>query len=117
MAGHRCKKSFVIEVVSFPDDTDDEADDTPESHALTLDEPSISLHAMASVRKSKYITIKVRARIGTTDLVALLDSGSTHNFISDVAARRAQVPLQPRPGLSVAVANGDRVTSPGRCPA
>ena len=55
----------------------------------------------------------MQARIGATDLVALLDSGSTHNFISDVAARRARVPLDPRRGLSVAVAYGDRIGSPG----
>jgi hypothetical protein len=116
VAGHRCKKSFVIEVISFPEDTEDEEDSTPEAHAITLDEPSISLHALASISAPKFNTIKVWARLGSQELVALLDSGSTHNFINDAIAHQAGVPLQRRPGLSVAVANGDRVPSPGRCP-
>ncbi len=59
VAGHRCKKSFVIEVISFPDDPEEEAEDAPTAHALSLDEPSISLHALAGVRSPKYNTIKV----------------------------------------------------------
>ena len=48
---------------------------------------------------------------------ALVDSGSTHSFLSTDTARRLH--LQPlfRPGLEVTVANGDRVTSLGVCKA
>ncbi|EEE55062.1 hypothetical protein OsJ_02776 [Oryza sativa Japonica Group] len=58
VAGHRCKKSFVIEVISFPEDTGDEEDSTPEAHAITLDEPSIFLHALAGISAPKFNTIK-----------------------------------------------------------
>ncbi|XP_062183191.1 uncharacterized mitochondrial protein AtMg00860-like [Phragmites australis] len=53
--------------------------------------------------------------MGSTLLTALLDSGLTHNFIDDTAARKAGIPIQPCTGLSIAVANGDRVMSPGKC--
>ena len=43
-------------------------------------------------------------------LIALLDSGSTHNFISEAAAQRTGLPLQHRPHLTAMVANGKRVS-------
>jgi hypothetical protein len=43
----------------------------------------------------------------------LLDSGSTHNFISESAAQRTGLPLQHRPRLTATVANDDRVSCVG----
>lgn len=70
---------------------------------------------LTGVHSPKFNTIKFLARTGATDLVALLDFSSTHNFISNTTAWRANVPLHPYLGLSVAMVNGDHVTSPGRC--
>ncbi|WVZ63784.1 hypothetical protein U9M48_013389 [Paspalum notatum var. saurae] len=48
-------------------------------------------------------------------LVALLDSGSTHNFLNHDVTCRVGVAFQPSPpGLNVAVANGDKVACAGR---
>lgn len=49
--------------------------------------------------------------------VALVDSGSTHSFIDESTARRLGLVPSPRPGLSVGVANGDRVAASGVCKA
>jgi predicted aspartyl protease len=61
--------------------------------------------------------MKLEVGLGSASLVALLDSGSTHNFISEVAARRLGLPLQHRPRLTAMVANGERVACVGviRC--
>ncbi|XP_039778416.1 uncharacterized protein LOC120645728 [Panicum virgatum] len=48
-------------------------------------------------------------------MVALIDSGSTHSFISDAMALRVGLVPTPRPGLSVGVANGDRVPIASVC--
>jgi hypothetical protein len=55
----------------------------------------------------------VHVHIAVTLLVALLDTGSTHNFIDTDTATRAGLALLGSSGLRVVVANGDRVTSPG----
>jgi len=47
VAGHRCKKLFVIEIVEF-DDT--EANVAAATAAGTHDEPGISLHAITGMR-------------------------------------------------------------------
>jgi hypothetical protein len=57
--------------------------------------------------------MQVRVSLGATTLVALLDTGSTHNFIAEDATRRTGLPVQPRPRLMATVANGERVTCPG----
>jgi hypothetical protein len=48
-------------------------------------------------------------------LTTLLDSRSTHNFVDLEAATRAGITWTRQAGLHVAVANGDRVSSPGCC--
>ena len=52
-------------------------------------------------------------QIGAHEFRALLDSGSTHNFISLPAARRAGLCFRDSNGAHVTVANGDRVACQG----
>jgi predicted aspartyl protease len=66
----------------------------------------ISLHATTGVRVKGFHMMKVFVSIGDAVAVALLDSGSSHNFINGEMARRAGVHLRERTGLSVATANG-----------
>ena len=73
--------------------------------------PVFSLHAVAGVAMVK--TMQIRVGVGATSLIALLDTGSTHNFIGEEAARRSGLPIQPRPRLAATVANGDKVSCPG----
>jgi predicted aspartyl protease len=53
--------------------------------------------------------------ITSVPLKALVDTGSTHTFIHTEVANRLGLPVSSRDGLSVLVANGDRVRSPGMC--
>jgi hypothetical protein len=69
--------------------------------------PIYSLHAVAGV--PTFDTLQVRAFLGTAVLVALLDTGSTHNFIGERAAHRSGLHIQPRPRLTATVANGERI--------
>ena len=52
-------------------------------------------------------------------LIALLDTGSTHNFISKGVAQQTGLPIQSHPRLTATVANGERVSCTGvlRCAA
>ena len=57
--------------------------------------------------------MQVTLRIGDRDLVALLDSGSTHNFIHEELATIVGLPFSSNRRLGVTVANGDKVTCRG----
>lgn len=62
---------------------------------------------MAGVRTED--TMQVYVQLGDVQCLALLDSGSTHNFVRGDIARRVGLRYEPCPGMGVIVANGDRV--------
>jgi hypothetical protein len=99
--GHRCKRLFYIQ----------SADDEEEPLADAHEEAKISLLAVTGIPTSD--TMQVAIRIGDRDLVALLDSGSTHNFIHEELATVVGLPFSSDRRLGVTVANGDRVTCRG----
>jgi hypothetical protein len=107
--GHKqeCKQLFVIEVLNTEEE---EAD-----HGPTTTEPTISISALTGIHPRKGRTMQVFVTIYGTVLRALLDSGSTHNFMDSKAAMRVGIVFSGHVGLSVAVANGDRVASTGSC--
>ena len=82
-----------------------------------IEEPSelaeISLHALTGIQASR--TMQLQVNIAGHTVFALVDSGSTHNFIAEGTARRLGIACADRHGLSVAVANGDRIKCAGRC--
>jgi hypothetical protein len=73
--------------------------------------PCFSLQAVAGVPMAG--TMQINMALGIASLVALLDSGSMHIFISEEVARRSGLPLHQRPRLTALVANGERVTCAG----
>jgi len=103
---HFCRRIFFLEGVEI-DDTADEATVAE----LDTEAPCFSLQAVAGVPVAG--TMQIRVTLGAAALVALLDSGSTHNFSSEAAARRSGLPLRQRPRLTALVANGERVTCDG----
>jgi hypothetical protein len=104
--GHNrfCKRIFFVYGVEI-DDTDNA------TNAGDKEAPSFSLQAVAGVSMTD--TMQLALTLGAASLVALLDTGSTHNFISKEAGRRSRLPLCQRPHLTAMVANGERITCAG----
>jgi len=71
------------------------------------DPPTVSLNALAGVRTENSMLLPVTVR--GQRLVAILDSGSTTNFIHADLFSRLGLNTTPHPSLRVLVANGDRV--------
>jgi hypothetical protein len=88
--GHNkvCKRLFHLDCAMDDDDDDDTvvAADAPETES-----PVFSLHAVMGVPICD--TMQITVSLGTTSFVALLDSGSTHNFIGEEVARRSRLPV------------------------
>ncbi|KAK1680969.1 hypothetical protein QYE76_041817 [Lolium multiflorum] len=118
--GHTCARLFYLETV---DDTDVEAL-TAELAAATITEAGVttyapvdasafvvSLHAMAGIKTAKTMLLPVT--INGERLTALVDTGSTHNFLSNTAMRRLALQPAGSEKYSVTVANGDRLTCQG----
>ncbi|KAK1630882.1 hypothetical protein QYE76_005197 [Lolium multiflorum] len=118
--GHTCARLFYLETV---DDADVEAL-TAELAAATVTEAGVttyapvdasafvvSLHAMAGIKTAKTMLLPVT--IKGERLTALVDTGSTHNFLSNTAMRRLALQPAGSEKYSVTVANGDRLTCQG----
>jgi hypothetical protein len=103
----QCKQLLVIEVL---DAEEEEAD-----HGSADTEPTISISALTDIQPRKGCTMQVFVTIYDVVLCALLDFRSTHNFVDSEAAVRVEIVFSGHVGLSVIVANGDRVASSGCC--
>lgn len=89
---------------------DEENEDTKTEDAdLT---PEITLHALTGWDSPT--TLRLRTEIGKQSLLALVDSGSTHNFISERVAQRLRLPITPTTPFSVRVASGAPLKCGGR---
>ncbi|KAL4201518.1 hypothetical protein AMTRI_Chr02g259020 [Amborella trichopoda] len=73
----------------------------------------ISLHAIAEIRAPE--AMRVKGSLQHKAVTVLIDSGSTHNFVSETLAKAVE--LQPISGgrLEVMVASGEKLISLGKC--
>lgn len=77
-SGHRCKRLFYLEGV-WEEDKQMEQDHEVEEY--TEETAEVSLHAICGIGTTK--TMRVHGSIYGEGLTLLVDSGSTHNFLSN----------------------------------
>jgi hypothetical protein len=82
-------------------------DESPSFDADAEEDPRVSLHAITGLPSTE--TIQFEVRLNDHTIGALVDSGSTHSFISVTAECRLHLDPVHNPGLHVGVANGDQV--------
>jgi hypothetical protein len=73
----------------------------------------ISLNTIIGIAATE--TMKLLVHLSSDTITALVDSGSTHSFISTVAICCLHLDPLFHPSLQVTVTNGDRVASAGVC--
>jgi hypothetical protein len=83
----------------------------PDPETAPAGAPQVSLHALVGVCTENAMVLHVTVK--GHQLVALLDSGSTTNFINADLCAHLQLATSPRPALRVLVANGDGVPCQG----
>ncbi|XP_068649006.1 uncharacterized protein [Aristolochia californica] len=109
LPGHTYKRLFSIELWE---------EGPEELHEIELVEeeqqdPELSIHVMHVLRSSN--TMQVKDKLHHLLLLALVDFGSTHNFISEPATKQLGLEIQQQNGLSVSMANGAKIASVGLC--
>ena len=85
----------------------DEIEDTQEEDSSSMD-PQISVNALTGI--SSYKTMRVTGYYKKKPLHILNDSESTHNFLDEEVTKKLGCPIRRIPTLSVAVADGAKVT-------
>ena len=116
-AGHRCQGPRILMLEGYEDDNNVIYDEVNEErntgrHQEENLEPEITLHALTGWSAPK--TMRVAARIGDHDVIILIDSGSTHNFLSERLANLLRLPVIPTETFPVRVANGESLKCQGR---
>jgi hypothetical protein len=99
---HKCasKGGFLMEL----------EDDDP---AQVADELGVSLHALTGLCSAN--TMQLMLHVNGKQLRALVNFGSTHSFIHEAVVHALGLDIMRRPGLSVKIANGERLQSYGVC--
>jgi len=104
---HKRRGPQLLILEGNPDNFDEE-----EAKDQTEFQSEISLHALSGW--SSYRTMWVMAKIGRYEVVVLIDSGSTHNFISEKVANLLQLAVVPTEPFNVKVVNGGPLRCQGR---
>ena len=94
------------DIIDQPTLEEDQGGDIGEVQEPEL-ESEIKLHALT--RWTGPRTMCIIARMGPHEVVVLVDSGSTHNFISDRLENMPRLPIIHMEAFSVLVANGEKL--------
>ncbi|MFS7989117.1 putative nucleotidyltransferase, Ribonuclease H [Helianthus anomalus] len=101
---HRCKIGTFKALEA--DDVDESPITIPTSPDSDQEETAeISLHAILG--KPHPTTMKVQGMLHSTEVLILVDGGSTHNFISEVLVSELKLASQPVEPFGVQIGNGD----------
>ncbi|PWA81057.1 hypothetical protein CTI12_AA191120 [Artemisia annua] len=106
--GHRCKTGTfkLLEASEEPEPpTNPIVNASEEVSGDQEDFAEISLHAIFG--KTNITTMKLRGTIGTTEVLILVDGGSTHNFISNTLVRELKMVTEFITPFGVQIGNGD----------
>jgi len=114
--GHVCQRLFYLEVDDFLDEASGEGGVDPLEESAAPDVTGanalvVSLHALAGIRTDKTLLLPVT--INDERLLALMDTGSTHNFLNGDTMSRLGLAMAGGEHLRVTVANGDRLPCAG----
>lgn len=114
--GHDCKKKklfLMVEEEEMPVADHElaimwENEEEEQSPIENQDEAAISLNAMMGARCSN--TVKIKGKLKHKTISILIDSGSTHNFISQGLVKQLKLPTTPCSVFNICVANGEKLT-------
>ncbi|KAF3780321.1 hypothetical protein EJ110_NYTH39547 [Nymphaea thermarum] len=123
---HRCKN---IRVYTVEQESYEVTEGEPPLEIEVIDEPEIleellqpeevqpppegACHMMNDPKEPD--AMKVVGRVGNLDVLVLLDSGATHNFVGEHIADRLGSIVEEQSALRILVANGDSLPCTRRC--
>lgn len=107
--GHVCKKKqlFMLEAEE-EEEVFEEAQQDLFSETVQ-EEFQISVHALTGIQS--YRTMRIKGYVKKHVMEILVDSGSTHNFLDAIFAKKLGIVTQATSPLSVIVADGTKLTS------
>lgn len=115
-AGHVCSRSELTVLITMEDGTEVECmeaqvDFTEEENEIEAGVAEVSVNSVVGLSSPK--TMKLRGRIGAEEVVILIDSGASHNFISEKLVEKLGLVTATTSLSGVLVAGGVSVKGKG----
>ncbi|KAH9735042.1 hypothetical protein KPL71_017615 [Citrus sinensis] len=107
--GHRCTKAQLL-ILEAEEESEETLETVPTEEASY--DPKITFYALTGWTTPQ--TMCVKAKIGPYEIIVLIDSGSTHNFISTRLANVLKLPIVPTTAFPVKVANSEKLACQGK---
>ncbi|GKV11569.1 hypothetical protein SLEP1_g22817 [Rubroshorea leprosula] len=115
--GHRCskKKLYNLEIISIDEDAEsvETNDKNFDLNQMLITEPQISIHALTS--EVGYNTIKVIGQVGKRQILILIDSRSTHNFLNAKLAKELGCEIKGAKSYQVTLVDGSKIIGAEKC--
>jgi len=112
IAGHKCQGAKLLILEGHDEDDEAVCDNIhdknhAEEHLEEFMEPENTLHALTGWTAPKIM--RVTAKIGSHAIFTLIDTGSTHNFISERMANLLRLPVVSTKAFTIRVANEENL--------
>nr|GEY16782.1 hypothetical protein [Tanacetum cinerariifolium] len=111
--GHRCKTG-TLKVLEAEEDME-EPPVTQFFNPILTKRKRLKSVCHAILAKPHPTTMKVRDNLHSTEVLILIDGGSTHNFISDVLVNELKLTSKPMAPFGVQIGNGDIIRCSNIC--
>ncbi|KAJ8751592.1 hypothetical protein K2173_016841 [Erythroxylum novogranatense] len=112
--GHKCNNPQLFMIEEDGSALYEEESEEPLQDECNLpDIPEISFHAITGVHNPQ--TLRLYGKMNNKDLVVLIDSGSSYNFIEQRVATKFGLPMDSTKKFQIVIANTDRVECLGVC--
>ncbi|XP_023633382.1 uncharacterized protein LOC111829008 [Capsella rubella] len=120
-AGHRCRTAQKFKCLEIEEDEsgemvearNGEEEGSPEEHVEGQTMEQLSLCSMVGIKAAK--SLRLRGKIQEAQVVVLIDSGATCNFISKNFALKNKLKVTDTNKFGVCVGNGEIIYSKGKC--
>ncbi|KAL5542906.1 hypothetical protein UlMin_010616 [Ulmus minor] len=116
--GHRCKKKELTVLLTYDMDEAEQEEEEgsgegdPELEMAEINQlVEVSLNSVVGLTTPK--TMKLKGTIGEQEVVVLIDSGATHNFISLDLVSKIQIPIVKTGAYGVTMGTGAAVRGEG----
>ncbi|KAJ9546301.1 hypothetical protein OSB04_018844 [Centaurea solstitialis] len=108
--GHRCPSKTLEVLIVDENESDIEKEETDHAH---LDMVEVSLNSISGLTPPQ--TMKVADEIGGMQVLVLIDSGATHNFVAKQVVARLGLTISNTGPVKVRLGNGMWEESTGTC--
>ena len=113
--GHVCRNPQLQVLIAAEDEEEEDVAVEDTGTPQTQEDGSLELSMNSIVGIPSINTMKVKGTILNKEVVILIDSGASHNFISRGMVEELKLPIDETPSFGIMVGNGYKVAGQGVC--